>query len=65
MSPDATKKQPTTEISELQEFELEYQIRRRAYELYEERGREDGHELEDWLRAEEEIREKKVIAAAA
>jgi hypothetical protein len=25
MSPDATKKQPTTEISELQEFELEYQ----------------------------------------
>ena len=65
MSPAATKKQPTTEISELQEFELEYQIRRRAYELYEERGREDGHELEDWLRAEEEIREKKVRTAAA
>jgi Protein of unknown function (DUF2934) len=63
MSPRATKKQPTTDISELQEFE--YQIRRRAYELYEERGREDGHELEDWLRAEEEIREKKVRTAAA
>ncbi len=65
MSPDATKKPPTTGISELQEFELEYQIRRRAYELYEERGREDGHEEEDWLRAEEEIREKKVRTAAA
>ena len=65
MSPDATKKQPTTEISELQEFELEYQIRQRAYELYEARGREDGHELEDWIRAEEEIREKKVRTAAA
>jgi hypothetical protein len=64
-TPRATKKQPTTDISELQEFELEYQIRRRAYELYEERGREDGHELEDWRRAEEEIREKKVRTAAA
>jgi Protein of unknown function (DUF2934) len=47
MSPDATKKQPTTEISELQEFELEYQIRLRAYQLYEAGGREDGHEQED------------------
>jgi hypothetical protein len=62
---DATKKQPTTGISELQEFELEYQIRLRAYELYEARSRKDGHELEDWFRAEKEIREKKVIAAAA
>ena len=65
MSPDATKKQPTTETSELQEFELEYQIRRRAYELYEERGREDGHELEDWLCAEEEITSKKFRTASA
>ena len=31
------------------------QIRCRAYKLYEERGREDGHEREDWLRAEAEI----------
>ena len=31
------------------------QIRCRAYELYEERGREDGHDVEDWLRAEAEI----------
>jgi hypothetical protein len=23
-----------------------------AYELYEKRGREDGHDVEDWLRAE-------------
>ena len=65
MSPDATKKQPTTEISELQEFELEYQIRVRAYELYEKRGREDGHELEDWLRAEKEITQKKTRTIAA
>ena len=64
MSPDGTKKQPTTEISELQEFELEYQIRLRAYQLYEARGREDGHELEDWLRAEEEITSDKIRTAA-
>ena len=30
-------------------------IARRAYELFELRGREHGHELEDWLRAEREI----------
>ncbi len=33
------------------------QIRLRAFELYEARGREGGHELEDWLRAEEELTE--------
>ena len=65
MSPDATKKQPTTGTSELQELELEYQIRLRAYELYEKRGREDGHELEDWLRAEKEITQKKTRTIAA
>ena len=31
------------------------QIRCRAYELYEERGGEDGQDTEDWLRAEAEI----------
>jgi hypothetical protein len=52
-------------ISELTEPRiLEDQIRRRAYELYEERGRENGHELEDWLRAEEEIREMQALSAA-
>ncbi len=27
-------------------------IRRKAYEIYERRGRTDGHDLEDWLAAE-------------
>jgi hypothetical protein len=31
------------------------QIRRRAYELYEARGQEGGHDVEDWLQAEAEI----------
>jgi hypothetical protein len=54
MSPDATKKPPATVRNEPEE-DLEEQIRLRAHELYVARGREDGHELEDWLRAEDEI----------
>ena len=30
-------------------------IRRRAYQLYEKRGRTHGHALEDWVTAETEI----------
>jgi hypothetical protein len=46
-------------------YELQERIRLRAYELYEQRGREDGHDLEDWLRAESEVTEKKAKAIAA
>lgn len=31
-------------------------VRRRAYELFEARGREPGHELDDWLQAEREVK---------
>ena len=34
---------------------IEEEIRQRAYELYVERGRQDGFEAEDWARAETEI----------
>jgi Protein of unknown function (DUF2934) len=34
----------------------EEKIRQRAYELYEKRGRVDGHHEEDWAEAEEQIR---------
>ncbi len=30
-------------------------IARRAYELYEERGRQEGRDLEDWVRAEQQL----------
>ena len=30
-------------------------IEQRAYELYEQRGRQDGYDLEDWLKAEHEL----------
>jgi hypothetical protein len=64
MSIDATKKRPATMTSEPQELELEHQIRLRAYELYEVRGREDGHDVEDWLRAKEEITSEEIRIAA-
>ena len=34
---------------------LQEEIRQRAHELYEERGREPGYAEQDWLRAEAEI----------
>jgi hypothetical protein len=34
---------------------LEEEIRRRAYEIYEERGREQGHDRDDWVRAKAEV----------
>ncbi len=30
-------------------------IRQRAHEIYEARGREEGHDLDDWLIAESEV----------
>jgi hypothetical protein len=63
MNAPPPKKSPATVTTEPQE--LEHQIRLRAHELYVARGGEDGHELEDWLRAEEEITDKKARTAAA
>ena len=31
------------------------EIAKLAYSLYEARGRQEGHQLEDWLRAEQEL----------
>jgi hypothetical protein len=39
-------------------FSLEEEIRRRAYELYEQRGPSSGSETDDWLVAEREILER-------
>ena len=56
---------PRKKPSATERNELEDRIRLRAHELYEARGREDGHELEHWLRAEEEIAVKKFRTATA
>lgn len=41
---------PIERISEL--------VRVRAYQLYEERGRRPGHDLDDWLEAEHEFKRR-------
>jgi hypothetical protein len=46
----------------------EENVRARAYELYEVRGRIDGHAEEDWLKAEGEVagsNERKAVRASS
>jgi hypothetical protein len=62
MNINPAKKTPTA-AKESQE--LKDKVRQRAYELYEERLWEDGHDVEDWLRAEEEIMEQEARPRAA
>jgi hypothetical protein len=45
-------------------FDLESEIRVRAYQIYEERGFTSGDERQDWLRAEEEVKAKRATAGA-
>ena len=65
--PEGIEKKPSTLAAKSAEptvlIPIEQQIQKRAYELYEQRGRTDGHELEDWLRAEGEIKHTNAAAA--
>ncbi len=67
--PDEIEKEPSTLAPKSDDspvlIPIEQQIRQRAYELYEQRGRTDGHELDDWLQAECEIKGRQANAAAA
>jgi hypothetical protein len=36
--------------------DLTSQIAKRAYELYEQQGRREGHAAQNWVQAEQEIR---------
>ena len=38
-------------------FPLEERVQMRAYELYVLRGNESGSEMDDWLQAEDEVRD--------
>ena len=43
---------PNTKLTEPM---IEHEIRLRAYEIYENRGKTEGHALEDWLQAEADV----------
>jgi HSP20 family protein len=54
------KNQIATRPESITEFwskvdEVMKQIEERAFQLFEERGREDGHDMEDWFKAEQEL----------
>jgi Protein of unknown function (DUF2934) len=45
--------------------ELAAKVRRRAFALYEQQGRIDGHALEHWAQAEAELGQQKRTPSAA
>jgi hypothetical protein len=53
----ATKREMTDGLRErlLHDEQVLGMISRRAYEIYQDRGEEPGHDREDWLRAESEV----------
>jgi hypothetical protein len=67
--PDEIEKKPPTLAPKSDEptvlIPIEQQIQQRAYELYEQRGRTNGHGLDDWLQAEREIKGRLANSAAA
>jgi hypothetical protein len=67
MKPTITKRPPLRTIDQTTEStsHIQEQIRCRAYEPYEQRGRDDQHELDDWLQAESEVTQRKAKTVAA
>jgi hypothetical protein len=67
--PDEIEKKPSTLVPKSDEptvlIPMEQQIQQRAYEVYEQRGRTDGYDLDDWLQAESEIKGRQAKAATA
>ena len=53
--PEVSDLMPEPIITTRDPGQIEVQIRLRAYELFEARGYEHGHDREDWLQAEAEI----------
>jgi hypothetical protein len=53
--PQATSTQPETEEVPVGNSALTEEIRHRAYEIYLERGKQSGHDVDDWLQAEQEL----------
>ncbi len=53
-----------TPITSHRTSELEEKIRVRAFEIYEQRGRDQGRDIDDWLQAEAEVSGKSRTASA-
>lgn len=51
----SSAKSTTPPVERVPAANLEEVIRSRAYKIFEQRGREHGHDLDDWLIAEAEV----------
>jgi hypothetical protein len=61
--PQATSTQPETREVSVGNPARAEEIRRRAYEIYLERGKQSGRDVDDWLQAEQEL-ERGVLGRA-
>ena len=59
MTTQKTSAQTQTRYTSPEQQPVREQIEERAYYRYLERGRSDGHALDDWLTAEAELRQNK------
>ena len=57
-NPDAQRVSHEPESMQKYSDEVRERIAKKAYELYEQRGRQAEHDVEDWLKAEELVRKE-------
>ncbi|THJ20989.1 MAG: DUF2934 domain-containing protein [Nitrospira sp. CG24E] len=57
-NPDAQRVAHEPESMQKYSDEVRERIAKKAYELYEQRGRQAEHDVEDWLKAEELVRKE-------
>lgn len=61
-TPEVTVLTPATNLRIIKtnssKTDIQQAIRARAYEIFQQRGCQHGHDLEDWLRAEAELRKQ-------
>jgi len=62
--PTTTTRQTPTQVTKSTP-DVQEQILLRAYELYEQREKDGGHELDDWLQAENEVTQQEAKTVAA
>lgn len=58
-TPEAGHTDATAAVAPIQPPPSHDEVARRAYELFVERGCEEGRDLEDWLRAEVELSQRR------
>lgn len=56
--PKASQTTIATSESGLSLLEYNARVARKAYDLFERRGRDEGHDVEDWLEAERLVKEE-------